>query len=141
MHTYNPHIGRSISPPLADLWGTRGQFPDFFPFFKFKFIFLKINFFNTTTSNAHNSANIGDRDLLLVSFCREFYLVRPPGLNSKPTTWYLFIQTHTPTFCAKATYVKITPSTSFRRCLFLILSKNNLCTSHRLFWIKCTIQY
>jgi len=70
-------------------------FPDFFPFFNFKFIFLKFNFFNTTTSNAHNSANNGARDLLLVSFCREFYPVCHPGINSKPTTWYLFIRTHT----------------------------------------------
>ena len=58
-------------------------------------IFLKINFFNSTTSNAHNSAKNRARDLLLVLLCREFYLVWPPGLNSKPTTWYLFIWTHT----------------------------------------------
>ena len=69
--------------------------PDFSPFFNFKFIFLKINFFNATALNAHNSGNIGARDLLLVSFCRKFYLVCLSGLNSKPTTWYLFIWTHT----------------------------------------------
>jgi len=61
----------------------------------FKCIFLEINFFNSTTSNAHNSAKNKARDLLQVSFCREFYLVWLPGLNSKPTTWYLFIWTHT----------------------------------------------
>ena len=64
-------------------------------FQNFKCIFLKIKFFNSTTSNAHNSAKNKARDLLLVSFCGEFYLVWPPGLNSKPTTWYLFIWTHT----------------------------------------------
>ena len=64
-------------------------------FQNFKCIFPKINFFNSTNSNAHNSAKNKARDLLLVSFCREFYLVLPPGLNSKPTTWYLFIWTHT----------------------------------------------
>ena len=64
-------------------------------FQNFKHIFLKINFFNSTTSNVHNSAKNKARDLLLVSFCREFYLVWPHGLNSKPTTWYLFIWTHT----------------------------------------------
>jgi len=64
-------------------------------FQNFKCIFLKINFFNTTTSNAHNSAENNARDLLLVSFCREFYLVLPSGLNSKPTTWHLFMWTHT----------------------------------------------
>jgi len=40
-----------------------------------KCIFLKINFFNSTTSNVHNSARNKARDFLLVSFCREFYLV------------------------------------------------------------------
>jgi len=64
-------------------------------FQNFKCIFLKINFFKSTTLNVHNSAKNRARDLLLVSFCREFYLVWPPGLNSKPTTWYLFIWTHT----------------------------------------------
>jgi len=44
-------------------------------FQNFKFIFLKINFFNNTISNAHNSAKNRARDLLLVSFGREFYLV------------------------------------------------------------------
>ena len=44
-------------------------------FQNFKCIFLKINFFNNTNINAHNSAKNKARDLLLVSFCREFYLV------------------------------------------------------------------
>ena len=44
-------------------------------FQNFKINFLKINFFNSTNSNAHNSAENKARDLLLVSFCREFYLV------------------------------------------------------------------
>ena len=40
-------------------------------------IFLKINFFNSTTLNAHNSAKNKNRarNFLLVSFCREFHLV------------------------------------------------------------------
>ena len=67
-------------------------------FQNFKCIFLNINFFNSTTSNAHNSAKNKARDLLLISFCREFHLVLPSGLNSKPTTWYPFIWTHTYTF-------------------------------------------
>ena len=44
-------------------------------FQNFKCIFLKINFFNSTSLNAHNSVKNKARDLLLVSFCREFYLV------------------------------------------------------------------
>ena len=44
-------------------------------FQNFKCIFLKINFFNSTTLNAHNSVKNRARDLLLVSFCRESYLV------------------------------------------------------------------
>ena len=59
-----------------------------------KCIFLKINFFNNT-SNAHNSAKNKARDLLWVSFCREFYLVWARGLNSKPTTRHLFMRMHT----------------------------------------------
>ena len=49
------------------------------------------------------------RDLLLVSFCSEFYVVWPSGLNSKPTTLLSILKQKYPKFVVK----KIKISTKF----------------------------
>jgi len=102
MYSRDPHLSKTVDSILKcwifihyQLKIHNGNCLREWTFQNFKCIFLKINFFNSTTLNAYNSAKNGARDLLLVSFFGEFYLVWPPGINSKPTTWYLFIWAHT----------------------------------------------